>query len=62
MVIPKSLWSDGDLARMGFARKPKRAFDFKGPTAKDDARAFDDKMMKWLKKWNPNVVGPPPQP
>ena len=60
MKIPRSLWSDGDLARMGFRPrdKPKRDFDFKGPTAKDDARAFDDKMMKWLK--NPNRVGPPP--
>ena len=62
MKIPKSLWSDGDLARMGFRprAKPKRAFDFNGPTAEDDARAFDKTMMEWLK--NPNRVGPPPQP
>ena len=64
MEIPKGLWSDPDLVRMGFqpVRKPKRAFSFTGPTAKADAEAFDDKMMKWLKKWNPNVVGSPPQP
>jgi hypothetical protein len=62
MKIPKSLFSDKDLVRMGFPRprdnKPKRAFDFSGPTAKADADAFDETMMEWLE--NPNRVKPPP--
>ena len=65
MKIPKSLFSDRALARMGFPRRhraaPKRLFDFFGPTAEDDARAFDKTMMEWLKKWKKGV-GPPPQP
>ncbi len=64
MKIPKSLFSDKALVRMGFPRprdKPKRAFDFKGPTAEADARAFDKKLMGWLKKWKKGV-GPPPLP
>ena len=64
MTIPKSLFSDKALVRMGFPRprdKPKRAFDFKGPTAEADARAFDKTMMGWLKKWKKGV-GPPPLP
>jgi hypothetical protein len=63
MKIPKLMWSDADLVRMGFRprAKPKRAFDFSGPTAEDDARAFDKKLMGWLKKWKKGA-GPPPQP
>ena len=64
MKIPKSLFSDKALVRMGFPRprdKPKRAFDFKGPNAKADAKAFARTMMEWLKKWKKGV-GPPPQP
>ena len=63
MKIPKSLWSDGELTRMGFRPwdKPKRAFSFSGPTAKADAEAFDEKMTEWLEKWKKGV-GPPPQP
>ena len=60
MNIPFSLFSDGDLRRMGFAHKPNREYFFKGPTAKDDARAFAKTMMEWLE--NPDRVGPPPQP
>ena len=62
MKIPKSLFSDKALVRMGFPRPfprpPKRAFDFSGPTAKADADAFDETMMEWLE--NPNRVKPPP--
>ncbi|CAH0366636.1 unnamed protein product [Pelagomonas calceolata] len=63
MKIPKSLFSNKALARMGFrpTKKPKRLFSFSGPTAKDDARAFDKKLMGWLKKWKKGV-GSPPQP
>ena len=64
MKIPKSLFSGRALRRMGFPKKngkPKREFYFKGPTAKDDARAFDKKLMGWLKKWKKGV-GPPPKP
>ena len=62
MKIPKSLFSGRALARMGFrpVKKPKREFIFTGPTARADAEAFDDEMMKWLK--DPNRDGPPPQP
>ena len=51
MKIPKSLFSGRALVRMGFRprAKPKRAFDFKGPTAKADALAFDQEMMEWLR-------------
>ena len=61
--IPKSLWSNGELAKMGFRPrdKPKRYFEFKGPTAEADAKAFARTMMEWLEKWKKGV-GPPPQP
>ena len=61
LTIPRGLFSDRALRRMGFGHKPKRCFSFKGPTAKDDARAFAKKMMGWLEKWKKGV-GPPPQP
>ena len=61
-VILSSAWSDPELRGLGFRpyRTPKRQWDFKGPTAKDDAEAFAKKMMEWLE--NPNRDGPPPQP
>ena len=61
-AIPSG-WKDYALVRMGFrpCSKPTRNFVFKGPTAKADARAFDKKLMGWLKKWKKGV-GPPPKP
>jgi hypothetical protein len=64
MKIPMSQFSGRALRRMGFPKKngkPNRFFYFKGPTAKDDARAFDKKLMGWIEKWKKGV-GPPPQP
>ena len=57
--IPRSLWSNDELSRMGFRpyAKPKRVFNFSGPTAKADAGAFDKELREWLE----NPVGPPPQ-
>ena len=63
MKIPESLWSNRALGRMRFRPrdKPKRAFNFKGPSAEADAKAFARTMMEWLKKWKKGV-GPPPKP
>ena len=61
VVILKTTWSDKELENLGFPKKNDkrlRFWDFKGPTAKGDAEAFDKKMTEWLE--NPNRAGPPP--
>ena len=61
-VILESARSDFALWKLGFrpCKNPKRHFDFNGPTAEADAKAFEATMREWLE--NPARVGPPPQP
>jgi hypothetical protein len=62
-VMLKCTWSDKELKDLGFPirnGKRLRFWDFNGPTAEADAKAFEATMMEWLE--NPDRVGPPPQP